>query len=133
MIVDDEYCELCDDVAFPYDDETDYALCVVHKIAVETGYDYGDFEIDLDFLITQVRGQVHRGEFDPDKTCSMGYCKKPGAPRHNSENGGCRDWFLPRRSVISLCTKDAIGQFFRFGLRDVETWLDEIGDELLAE
>ena len=120
MIVDDDWCELCDEPALPYEDTIDYPLCAGHKIELETGWAWGDFEIDIRYLIIKIFKAVHRGDFQDLKRCAFPGCRKVGHSRHN------KDVYLQNRSVVSFCTRHAAHVYIPTTLLDVEIWMLEL-------
>ena len=74
MMCYDAECLFCDEIAVPYDQDQDCALCVRHALAMLTTVDEDDFTICIDAELREEHCQATRVMVPQEGDCCRTFC-----------------------------------------------------------
>jgi hypothetical protein len=128
-IVDDDECELCDDLAMPYEALTEYPWCPMHAMQMWCGLGMEDYAIDA---LKEAWWETKRADNKIPRTydtlCTDSYygdiCLEEATPRLKKR---LMDAPEITKACANLCIEHAHKHFGVDDFLDMETWLMECG------
>lgn len=125
-LIDDEQCELCDDIAMPFDEKTEYPWCPQHAMQMWCGLGTEDYEINADteryWETRKISDQIPIQDTLCINSLYEDFCWNEATPRLKKNRMDAPDI---TRACANLCTEHAHKHFGVDGFLTMEDWLME--------